>query len=125
LDENIKFGLILVTAFVLLGSFLFFMFSVMGSITCHWVTNSVVIDGQDVKEYMVLDDGDVEITMNNGFVYTVVVTDNVVDFTVNSDIFIELYQTDISYWWWESTVWSEKYYIESIVKIPGDMNKEK
>jgi len=125
MNENIKFGLIVIGAFVLIGLFLFFMFSVIGSVPCHWDINSVVIDGQDVKEYMVLEDGDVEITMNNGFVYTVDVTDNVVDFTVNSDIFIELYQIDISYWWWESTVWSEKYYIESIVKIPGDMNKEK
>lgn len=99
---------------------LFGFFSAMVSTLSHLETDNIIINGNNIDSYTVTDDGMINIIMKNGTKYIIDLSsdDDIVDFTVNSDIYIELYRLDINFWWWEGTKFSENYYLERIIKLP-------
>ena len=99
----------------------FGLFSVILSPLSHMDTDTVIINGDDIDSYVVTDDGMINIVMKNEVIYVVALSDDdsIVDFTVNSEIYIELYRSDINYWWWDGVEYGGDYYLERIVKIPS------
>ena len=90
------------------------------SVDCHVDTKDTTIVNTDIKSYVV-DNNLIIITTNNGEVYEIKISnsDKYIDFTVNSELYIKLYQVDQSFWFWEESNYSEHYYIDSIIKIPS------
>lgn len=88
--------------------------------------DNVVIDGDDVGSYNIDNADRIEIVMDDGVVYDVKLGyyDDVIDFTVNSDIHIELERFDTRLFWWDfiitpEPIFPDEYRIGRIIKIPN------
>jgi ribulose-5-phosphate 4-epimerase/fuculose-1-phosphate aldolase len=109
---------ILIGSMIVIGLFMFFFGSVVISPMVHMETKDIVICGSDIVYYNVTDDGMILIELENGDILEIDSNTNYIDFTVNSEIYIELYQLDESFWWWEEPNFTGDYHIRQIIKIP-------
>lgn len=125
--EKIKFGIMIFFLIVVAGTF----FSPL-SLSMFSAEDSVLIDGDDVVSYNIINTDEIEIVMDDNTIYTVELGygDEVVDFTVNSDIYIELERFDTRLFWWDliinpDPVFPDEYSIGRIIKVPdiGDDNE--
>ena len=122
--EKIKatalFGIILIVIIFGMGTF----FSVI-LLTVSPAEDNIVIDGDDVVSYNIINANEIEIIMDDCTVYTVELRfdDDVVDFTVSSDIHIELERFDTRLFWWDFIISTEpifpnEYGLGRIIKLP-------
>jgi len=94
-------------------------------ITAFPAEDNVLIDGDDVVFYNIINADEIEIIMEDDVVYNIKLrNDNeIVDFTVNSDIHIELERHDTRIFWWDliinpEPVYPDEYGIGRIIKVP-------
>ena len=102
---------------VMLGLIVTFVF-IMVTISSSYETRHVFIDGNDIISYEVVK-GDTIIIVTENETYEVELFEDVVDFTVSSDIYIELskgYQR--SFFWDDFEPTDNAYWINRIIKIP-------
>jgi len=118
--DKIKFGIILIIILLGVGTFFSVIF-----LSVFPAEDNVIIDGDDIVSYTVINEDKIEIIMNDGIVYIVKLgfDDEVVDFTVSSDIHIELERFDTRLFWWDFILsepnFPDEYKIGRIIKIPG------
>lgn len=114
---------------VVLFFILFIAFSVLSPIFSTMLSceDNVIIDGDEVAEYNVINENEIEIVLDDGDKYTVLFyehDDEPIDFTVNSDIYIELERFDTRGFWWEFIITPEPVYTDTwsvgrIIKVPS------
>lgn len=104
-----------------MGTFFFVM-----NISMFPAEDNIMIDGDDVVSYNIINTDEIEIVMEDNTIYIVDLgfDDDVVDFTVNSDIHIELERFDTRLFWWDfiinpDPVFSDEYSIGRIIKTPS------
>jgi len=91
------------------------------------VEDNVLIDGDDVVSYNIINEDEIEIVTDDDIYIIDLYFDNeVVDFTVNSNIHIELERFDTRLFWWDfiihnEPVFPDEYRLGRIIKVPeGD-----
>lgn len=81
-------------------------------------TRSTLIDGNDIISYDVID-GDTIIIVTENETYKVRLRDDIIDFTVNSNIYIEVTHGYIRGFIWDNyEITSGDYSLKRIIKIP-------
>lgn len=127
--EKIKFGIIL---FATLFATIFGICTLCSPLflTITPAEDNIIIDGDNVVSYNISNEDEIEIIMNDGTIYTVKLgfNDEVVDFTVSSDIHIELERFDTRAFWWDFIISTEpnfpdEYRIGRIIKLPDSGGK--
>jgi len=118
--DKIVICIFMVVIIVIVGTF----FSIL-LLSIVPAEDNLVIDGDDVAFYNIINADELEIIIDDGTVYTVRLGygDDVVDFTVNSNIHIELEREDIRLFWWDFIIHSEpvfpdEYRLGRIIKVP-------
>ena len=118
--DKIVICIFMVVIIVIVGTF----FSIL-LLSIVPAEDNLVIDGDDVAFYNIINTDELEIIIDDGTVYTVRLGygDDVVDFTVNSNIHIELEREDIRLFWWDFIIHSEpvfpdEYRLGRIIKVP-------
>jgi len=111
-----------VTGFVVALIVIFFGIIVMSIITCGFEEENTVIRSSNIVKYELKDNNMLCITTEND-IYNIDIYDvDNLDLTINSELYLELYRTDRSFWFWEEPLFEGNYYIDRIVKLPSDNN---
>ena len=90
------------------------------------VEDNVLIDGNDVVSYNIINTDEIEIvTEDDIYIIDLYFDNEVVDFTVNSNIHIELERFDTRTWWWDfiinpDPVYPDEYRLGRIIKTPSE-----
>ena len=101
------------------------LFSAMLSISLQ-AEDNIIIDGDDVISYNIINTDEIEIvTEDDIYIIDLYFDNEVVDFTVNSDIHIELERFDTRTWWWDfiinpDPVYPDEYRLGRIIKTPSE-----
>lgn len=89
--------------------------------------DNVIIDGDDVVSYNIINEDKIEIIMNDDIIYIIDLgfDDDIVDFTIDSDIYIKLERFDTRVFWWDfiistEPVYPDEYRIGRIIKTPSE-----
>ena len=88
--------------------------------------DNIMIDGDDVVSYNIDNVDRIEIvTEDDIYIIDLSFDNEVVDFTVNSDIHIELERFDTRAWWWDfiinpDPVYPDEYRLGRIIKTPSE-----
>jgi hypothetical protein len=121
MKDEIKFLIIIILVIAGMFSFLSPIFTSMLP-----AEDNVMIDGDDVVSYNIINEDEIEIvTEDNIYIIDLGFSDDVVDFTVNSNIHIELERFDTRLFWWDFIISSEpvypdEYKIGRIIKTPSE-----
>jgi len=121
MNEKIIWGITGCVIIFFVGTFLSVLF-----LTMLPVEDNVLIDGDDVISYNIINEDEIEIVTENDIYIIELFFDNeVVDFTVNSDIHIELERFDTRTWWWDfiinpDPVYPDEYRLGRIIKTPSE-----
>ena len=88
--------------------------------------DNIMIDGDDVVSYNIDNVDRIEIvTEDDIYIIDLYFDNEVVDFTVNSNIHIELERFDTRTWWWDfiinpDPVYPDEYRLGRIIKTPSE-----
>ena len=121
MKEKIIWGISIVIIIFLFGTF----FGVI-TLTMSPAEDNVLIDGSDVVSYNIINEDEIEIVTEDDIYIIELFFDNeVVDFTVNSDIHIELERFDTRVFWWDfiihsDPVYPDEYRLGRIIKTPSE-----
>lgn len=117
MEKGKKGALLSLSLFFCLVIFVFLFFTNL-FMSCE--TRCTLIDGNEIISYEVIDGSHIIITTNNES-YEIKLYDDVVDFTVSSDIYIELTRYYSRTFFWEEFEPSyDTYFINRIIKIPTE-----
>lgn len=83
----------------------------------------VLICGDDILSYDVIDGDSIRLVTENK-TYDVYLYDDVIDFTINSEIYIQLEARYRRNWPWDEYEDTNYYTINTIIKLPTDMDSD-
>jgi len=92
----------------------------MVSIYVHDDNNiELTINSENISSYNV-DEDIVTVVMNDGIIYEIKISEDYIDFTVNSKLYINMYKSDWAFWWWEKPWFGDKWHIDTVIKVPDN-----
>lgn len=119
MTEKTKGNATLIFTFLLLIGMVSFAVFIVADIAMSYETRYILIDGDDIISYDVVD-GDTVIIVTESETYEVELSEDVVDFTVSSDIHIKLAKGySRTFFWDEFEPTDNDYWIDRIIKVPS------